>query len=131
MLVNIFFFFFNVYRLRSHRQATNNITPSYVYRTNNVPLNVLHQLKVGTLGLYFFHRSGGYLVDKVAKHDAVLQMILIRDAFRNRLAQNIVNPLHHLFFLFLVFNLQKKKKCFSLNRFRYTYRVSARTRYTL
>lgn len=63
-----------------------------MFNTSRLPLNVLHQLEVRSLGLYLLHGPGADLVDQITQHDAVLELVFVRYVGRQRLAQYLTDP---------------------------------------
>lgn len=67
------------------------------------PLDVLHQLEVGSLLLDLLHGSGGNSVDQLAQDNAVLQHILV--IADQLLAGHLADPVQDLLLLILVTGL--------------------------
>ena len=75
-------------------------------RPSLLPLDVLHELEVGSLGLDLVHGSGCDLVDEVAEDDAVAEDVLV-GGVGQLLAGDGLDPLQHLLLLVLVAGLQR------------------------
>lgn len=68
------------------------------------PLDVLHELEVGSLLLDLLNRSGLQFVDQVAEDDAVLQDV-VEFAVRDGLAEAAEDPFEDFLFQILVAGL--------------------------
>jgi hypothetical protein len=74
---------------------------SVILRCRLKPLDIFHQLEVGTFRLDLLYASGGQLVHEVAKNHPIPQDIL-EFPFRCGLSQHLEDPVEDLGFQFLV-----------------------------
>lgn len=90
------------------------------------PLNVLHELEVGALGLDFLHGSRGDFVDQVAENDAVPEDIFVGLRWQF-LSYDLRDPGENLRFLFLVPRLSRIK----IREYRHAHKCTSHNKLTI
>lgn len=106
-------------RLESMDKKKTDINEPYTHisKIGFVPLNIFHQLKVGTTFLDFLDSSGRQFVGQTTQNSSVLKNVFVLTGW-HRFAKHSKHPCQNFSFLILVTWLsglkKKKNSCFSI-----------------